>query len=83
MNTSAIIQSSSTLRFSNRSATAPTSALMPPTSFITWNAAKITTRNSDSMISVRPLSEPNTRIGASKPLWIGMPFAPSTRVYAR
>ena len=40
-------------------------------------------RNSDSMISVSPLSEPKTRIGAKRPLWIGIPFAPSTGRYVR
>ena len=41
---------------------------MPPASFITWNEAEMTNRNSDSIISVSPSPEANTSTGARIPL---------------
>ena len=79
MKISAIAHSKRPRRFRNRCETAPTRTRMPPTSFMIWNAPKMTSRNSDSIRSVSPLSEKNTRTGARSPLYQGMPFAPSDR----
>ena len=67
MKMSVTVQSKRTVRLRNRSATAPTSARIPPTSFITWNAANTVTRNSDSTINAAPPSDAKTRNGASTP----------------